>query len=146
MSWESRILYHYTSEINLGPIVKSQMIDLTGSNVNHIPVVWMTSNPSPEDLGIGVRGGLPTELDKTRYRITIQWEPHFKKWTQWCKEYGVPKELMDALAESAGKTDTHESWYISEEPVLMKSWLSIDNLVTRKHLWDPSHRRHKNSK
>ena len=146
MSRESRILYHYTSEINLGPIVKSQMIDLTGSNVNHMPVVWMTSNPSPEDLGIGVRGGLPTELDKTRYRITIQWEPHFKKWTQWCKEYGVPKELMDALAESAGITDTHDSWYVSEKPVLMKSWLSIDNLVTRKHLWDPSHRRHKNSK
>ena len=141
MSREARILYHYTCEFNLGSIVRSRMIDLTGSNVNHIPVVWMTSNPSPEDLGVGVLGGLPTDLDKTRYRITVQWEPHFKKWTQWCKEYGVSQEMMDMLADSAGETDTHESWYVSEEPILMKSWLSIDNLVTRKHLWDPTHGR-----
>ena len=140
MSRESRILYHYTNEISLGPIVRSQMIDVTGSNVNNIPVVWLTSNPKPDDLGVGVPGGMPPELDKTRYRFTIQWEPHFKKWTQWCKENNVPQEMMDLLAASAGETDTHDSWYVSEEPVLMKSWLSIDNLVTRKHLWDPSRR------
>ena len=52
MSRESRILYHYTSELNLGPIVKSQMIDLTGSNVNHIPVVWMTRTPHLRILGL----------------------------------------------------------------------------------------------
>ena len=140
MSRESRILYHYTNEVNLGPIVRSQMIDVTGSNVNNIPVVWLTSNPKPDDLGVGVPGGMPPELDKTKYRFTIQWEPHFKKWTQWCKENNVPQEMMDLLAASAGETDTHDSWYVSEEPVLMKSWLSIDNLATRKHLWDPSRR------
>ena len=70
MSRESRILYHYTNEISLGPIVRSQMIDVTGSNVNNIPVVWLTGNPKPDDLGVGVPGGMPPELDKTRYRFT----------------------------------------------------------------------------
>ena len=140
MNRESRILYHYTSEIHLGPIVRSQMIELTDSNVNNIPVVWMSSNPSPENLGIGVRGSTLPEFDKTRYRFTIRWEPHFKKWTQWCEEHGVPQDIINLLTETSGEGDTHESWYVSEKPVLMKSWLSIDNLETRKHLWDPSHR------
>lgn len=141
MSREPRILYHYTCELHLGSIMRSQMLNTTGSNVNHIPVVWMTSNPIPDDLGIGVRGGMPPELDKTRYRFTIQWEPHFKNFTQWCEEHGIDQGEIDLLAATAGESDTHESWYVSEEPVLMKSWISIDNLVTRKHLWDPTSRR-----
>lgn len=138
MSKEEKILYHYTCEIHLGSIMRSQMLQPTFSNVNQKNIAWLTSSPSPKDLGIGIRGGVPAELDKTRYRFAIRWEPHFKKWTQWCQDEGIDPEASDLLARTCGETDTSDSWYVSEEPIAMTSWLSVDNLATGKRLWDPS--------
>ena len=132
-----QLLFHYTCEMHLGSIMRSGMLDVTGSNVNHIPVVWMTSNPTPESLGVGVPGGTLKEFDKTRYRFTIAWHPHIEKWSDWCDRYSVPEEMRAIMGETAGEIDTQDSWYVSEQPVYMNQWRSIDNLATGKHLWEP---------
>lgn len=132
------ILYHYTCEFHLGSIMRSKLLDLTYSNVNNTAVLWMSSNPDPNDLGVGTGGNTLPEFDKTRYRFSIRWQPHFKKWTKWCKEQGIDQESMDLLIQSSGRTDTHESWYVSEIPVPIECWVSIDNIASGRHLWDPS--------
>lgn len=139
MNQHPDILYHYTCEIHLGSIMRSKMLHPTYSNVNGKNVLWLTSSTSPQNLGIGMRGGILPELDKTRYRFSIRWEPHFKSWTQWCEEHGIDQAVIDLFAATAGANDAHKSWYVSEESVPIESWLSIDNLSSGQHLWNPSH-------
>ena len=136
-----QVLYHYTCEFHLGSIVRSGMLTLTDNNLfvpqsDNRAVVWMTSSDTTDNHGLKFADYLPEELDKTRYRFTIQMQPHFKRWIDWCDELGIPEEARQNLILSANAENTYQTWYISERPILKDCWLAIDNIATGKHLWD----------
>lgn len=135
-----KVLYHYTCLFHINRILDCRYLKLTESNFSLReaglnPVVWMTEMPTPDNQGLLFDQNMPDEINKTFYRISIQWKKHFRQWDEWSEEKGIDPKFKLALIESAGAQETYKSWYVSENTVPINNWITIEDVRTGKVLF-----------
>jgi len=131
----SEVIYHFTCTAFIGEILSTRYLKLTTSNFsleNHslFPVVWLTSNPNPDNMGLLFRDDMPDDLNKTHIRLTIRKKSYMKLWLDWCKEKGMDEELKQLLISTANAEETHQTWYVSQQIIPINDILVIENLNT----------------
>jgi len=134
------ILYHYTCPYLLPAILKAGYLTLTESNFSFekagmFPVVWLTSSPSPENMGLLFDSNMPDDFNKTHIRFTIQIKPYMKQWDEWCDSKGIDLQQKQAIISSASAEDTYESWFVSEQIIPINDVLAIENIATDELLY-----------
>ena len=126
-------LYHFTCAALLNEILSTRYLKLSTSNfdLNNprlYPVVWLTSSPSPDNMGLLFRDDMPDDLNKTHVRFTIRKKPYMKLWLDWCKEKGMDEELKQLLISTANAEETHQTWYVSQQIIPINDFIMIENL------------------
>lgn len=117
-------LYHFTSPMHIGEILRSGHIDVTESNVDpFVPhagpdVVWLTSDPDPgKHLWSG--GGF-----KLQFRITMFGSGlGAVHWPEWARKHEIDDRWYEALANSGGDPET---WWVTERPVTSLFWIAVE--------------------
>jgi len=135
------VLYHFTNLVSLHGILKTRYLKLTTSNFDLAnldlhPVVWLTSSPCPDNMGLLFRDDMPDDLNKTYIRFTIRKKPYMKLWLEWCDEKGMDEELKEILIATANAEETHKTWYVSPQIIPNNDFLVIENLKTNKILME----------
>lgn len=141
---EIKYLYHYTAGILWGKIKESGYIKLTPSNllkpknmhwevVNGIrtladetddykPVVWLTTNESPND------NGNLEKVGKNEIQIVIPYDE--KKhiwWVEWKDKNRMNKSWFKKLTSHGERYGT---WYVCEEIIPVEDIACVKNLKT----------------
>lgn len=129
------IIYHFTCKFLLPAILQKRYLSLTTSNfsiekLNMFPVVWLTTSPTPENMGLLFENNMPDYLNKTHIRIKIRKKPYMKLWDEWSDEKGMDKRLKKMMIESASAEDAYKTWYISEKIITINEIIVIENLKT----------------
>jgi hypothetical protein len=119
-----RTLYHFTSRVHLGSIMRNGEITTTESNLSmsqaHVgpDVVWLTSDPESPRNSEWWQGSF---LDKTRIRITVE-VPDAIRWDDWVAFHKIDKLWRSALMSVGGSP----TWYVVERPVLKDEWVTVE--------------------
>ena len=136
MKKEPDVFYHYTCSYLLSAIIKSGFINLSESNFTFeqrgtFSVVWLTASPTPENNGLLFDDNMPDDLNKTHIRFTIRKRPYIKNWDDWSLAKGMDEQQKQLLISSASAEDTYKNWYISEQPIPIRTdVICVENLVT----------------
>jgi len=87
------------------------------------PVVWLTDNGSP--LNMGLDG---SAFDKKEIRLTLKMREHYEIWDAWGKKNRIDLKWSEGLIR--GKD--YKSWYISERiiPMTGDEVICIENIIT----------------
>lgn len=129
-----KMLYHFTSPVNLSEILRAKRILLSESNLNiregNCGVVWLTSSPDSNNHGLKFAADVPTEIDKTIIRISLPYKPSFKHWDEWSNLKGMDSGYKEALIYSANAEETYKTWYISESAISIEDFLKVENMAT----------------
>lgn len=137
---DETVLYHYTSKEHVEKIMSDGFLKLTCSNVlmpdgtaakeklcaEYKPVVWLTDSLSSKDMGVD-----GSFFDKTEIRIIVKKKDSMIKWSDWEPQKTMNTKWKNDLCRNCN----WESWYISEEPVQMEDILKIENLTTKKTIY-----------
>ena len=134
-------LYHFTCRFHLTTILAERRISLTTSNFNLedlslYPVVWLTSSPMPDNMGLLFDKNIPDEFNKTHIRIAMFKESYMKQWDEWSKNKGMDKATKQILIDSANAQDTYATWYISEREIPLDDVMFIEDMTTGNLLWE----------
>jgi len=132
---EPKVLYHFTCTAFLDEIFESRCLKLSTSNLrldklNLYPVVWLTSSPNPDNMGLLFQKDMPDYFNKTHVRFTIRKKPYMRRWLEWSDEKGVDEDTNQALITTASAEETHKTWYVSEQIILNSDVLLVENLKT----------------
>ena len=150
----NKVIYHYTSKFQLPLILKDGYLKLTNSNLKppapkesqqiqrgdyssldknaedlYKPVVWLTDNSSP--LNMGLDGSV---FNKKEIKFTFKMREHYEKWDIWSRKNQIDKKW----AESLQRGKDSDSWYISESiiPITGDEIIQIENTITGEMLID----------
>ena len=142
------VIYHFTSKHHLPMILKDGFLKLTESQLRqptqeeiqkikqgvvssldkdagelYKPVVWLTNNGSPSNMGLD-----GSAFDKKEIRLTLIMREHYQLWTAWSKKNRANEKWSEGLKH--GKDS--DSWYISERiiPLTGDEVIRIENIVT----------------
>ena len=148
------VLYHYTSKYQLPLILKDGFLKLTESQLRpptqkeikemeqgnyssleksvedlYKPVVWLTSNNSPSNMGLD-----GSVFNKKEIKLTLKMREHYEKWDIWSSKNQIDKKWSEALQN--GKDS--DSWYISESiiPITGDEIIRIENTISGEILID----------
>ena len=143
------VLYHFTSRHHLPLILKDGYLKLTESNLKqpsqevihklqrgeanvkdlYRPVVWLTSSPNPDNMGL-----TGSSFNKSEIRFTLKKREHYEKWSTWSRE----NRIKDSWAESLKRGYDSDSWYVSESavPITGDEIVRIENIVSGEVLID----------
>lgn len=143
-----KVLYHYTSRMHVGLIMKKGYLKLTPSNLVKPtdlklvrnedgilswasemsdlvkPVVWLTDSKDPSVHGL-------SEF-KEEIRITVPTKDSCKWWVSWAERNRMDKRWFKAIAGNF----KYSTWYVSEEIIALKDILVIEDLKTGEVLFD----------
>lgn len=132
------VIYHFTCEFNLARILQAGYLAAGGANFclgkPMPPVVWLTTSPTSENMGVSFGKSKRDEFDKTQVRLTIMKKPYMKNWVEWCAETGREQEEKDLLIYTASAEETHKTWYISEQDIPFADIVKIENMATGKEI------------
>lgn len=128
-------LYHYTCLEHWKRIKAEGRIRTTESNLSMVTphagpdVVWLTDDPNPmkQEWKMG------SAFDKSRVKITVAINDA-KKWRRWATSKGINFVWMKALDITGGGNSGR--WYIAEREIPATEWLLVEDVVTRKILWN----------
>ena len=157
----NNVLYHFTSKYQLPLILKDGFLKLTESQLKpptqkeikemeqgnyssldkgaedlYKPVVWLTDNGSP--LNMGLDGSV---FNKKEIKITLKMREHYIKWYIWSSKNRADKKWLENLQ----RNKEHDSWYVSEKtiPITGDEIIRIENTVTGETLIDVGIRTYK---
>ncbi|MDL2293268.1 DUF1801 domain-containing protein [Ruminococcaceae bacterium OttesenSCG-928-D13] len=77
-----------------------------------------------------ISDALPATHDKTKVRIALPYSDSFKRWDEWSDGKGMDKGYKDVLIATAGATETHKTWYVSESIIPTQDIVGITNMAT----------------
>lgn len=132
---DSKVLYHYTCTAFLSEILRTRYLKPSTSNyslsdLSLYPVVWLTSSPTPDNMGLLFRNDMPDDLNKTHVRFTIRKKPSMRNWLEWSIEKGMDEDLRRVLITTALAEKTHKTWYVAEGIIPINDILVIENIKT----------------
>lgn len=156
-------LYHFTDQVHLPEIMRSQVLETTESNIgspdpdwkpfgSHLgpDVVWLLDTPAIDAAHGLIRhpshvasllavGYSEEETDKTRIRFEVSIpKHHVHKWTKWHPARSrMNPTWRSALIQSAGGDEAASHWWVSTSPIPAKQWVEVRDVGTDQVLWTP---------
>ena len=133
-------LYHFTCRYHLLSILSERRLSLTTSNftfdnLSLYPVVWLTTSPTPDNMGLLFDKNIPDEFNKTHIRIALFKEPYIEPWDVWSDRKGMDKATKQILIDTANAQETYKTWYVSEREIPLEDIMFIEDMTTGHLLW-----------
>lgn len=105
------ILYHYTCDHGSEKIARSGELRPNAHPLLPVPVVWLTSEPAPDRIGLGLTSTI-IRCDRTAWRVRVDTE-QADPWHVFARRYRITRGIRDEL--EAGRWPM--SWFVSEDPI-----------------------------